>query len=77
MPSLMDILNRVDNEKTISFPLRLSGHCMCATKGHLAKISMAVPPEIVNHSLHELDKWQLVIIAIPKPDFDKALSEAD
>ena len=75
MPSLMDILNRVDEGSTIAFPLALSGNSSAAKKDRLAKISMAVPREIVNHSLQELNNWQLVIIAIPKPEYDKALSE--
>jgi len=75
MPSLMDILNRVDDEKTISFPLAQSGSSSAATKNHLAKISMAVPREIVDRSLTELRNWQIIIVAIPRDEYNKVLSE--
>ena len=75
MPSLMDILNRVDDDKTISFPLALSGSSSAATKNHLAKISMAVPREIVDRSLTELRNWQIIIVAIPRDEYNKVLSE--
>ena len=76
MPSLMDILNRVDDEKTISFPIALSGTCSAAKKNQLAKISMAVPREIVDRSLSELQNWQLIIVAIKREEFDKVIEQA-
>jgi hypothetical protein len=72
---LKDILRRVDPASIIALPLRLHGLCTAATKGHLAKLSIVVPHEIVNDNLLDLHKWQLVIIAIPKPEYDKVLSE--
>ena len=72
---LKDILHRVDPASIMAFPLRLHGSCTAATKGHLAKLSIVVPHEVVNDDLSDLDKWHLVIIAIPKPEYVKVLSE--
>lgn len=77
MPIPMDILNRVDDKKTISFPLSLSGSSSAAKKNQLAKISMAVPREIVDSSLTELRNWQLIIVAIPRDEYNKVISEMD
>lgn len=71
----MDILNRVDDAQTISFPITLSGNSSAATKKRLAKISMAVPREIVDRSLHELEDWQLLIVAVKRDEYDRVLLE--
>lgn len=69
--SLMEILEQVDDKKVIAFPIALSGNSTAAKKNQLAKISMAVPREIVDKSLHELREWELIIIAIQRDEYDR------
>ena len=73
---MLAFLEKVDETKATVFPMRLSGRSTCATKKHLANISMAFPKDVVEN-ISDLDKHVVFVIAIDRDEYKRVVSEEE
>ena len=69
-----ELLKEIRKDKIFNFPLRLYGQAFAQNKktGKPARVTIALPENIVGEDLKDLDKWAFVIFAIDKKEWDKA-----
>lgn len=75
--NLLEMLSKCKDEKTVAFPMMLSGTSNASKGKNAATISIAFPRNLVNKSLNDLDDWKVFIVAINKNEYNKILDEEE
>jgi hypothetical protein len=79
MVLVSDIIREfVGRESTIHFEVDLYGsaYAMNKKKSLPARISIALPSNVCGENLHHLDKWRMVVMAIPDNEVEDFLKVA-
>lgn len=71
--NLLEMLSKCEDEKTVAFPMKLSGTSNASKGKYAASVSIAFPRNVVNKSLNDLDDWNIFIVAIDKNEYNKIL----
>jgi len=72
---MLEMLSKCSDDKTVAFPMMLSGKSNAVKNKDAATISMAFPRNVVNKSLNDLDKWTVFVVAIDKNEYNRILDE--